>query len=200
MAPPRQKTPLRLHSLRPFIAQPPTPVLVMTFVLAVAWIALTRVPPSAAPASAAPPSPRQGFAAPDFTLEALDGSQLTLSELRGHPVMLNLWASWCLPCRVEMPAIERVYRRHREDGLVVVGLNVTAQDSEAAARAFVQEFELSFPIVLDRDGAASARYELMGLPSTYFIDREGVIREVIIGGPMSEAVMLSHVQDLLREP
>jgi thiol-disulfide isomerase/thioredoxin len=175
-------------------------VLVMTFVLAVAWIALTRVPASAVPASAAPPSPRQGFAAPDFTLETLDGSQLTLSELRGRPVMLNLWASWCLPCRVEMPAIERVYQRHREDGLVVVGLNVTAQDSEAAARAFAQEFGLTFPIVLDRDGAASARYELMGLPSTYFIDRQGIVREVIIGGPMSEAVMLSHIQDLLQEP
>jgi thiol-disulfide isomerase/thioredoxin len=172
----------------------------MGFVLAAAWIALTRVPGSVVPASVAPPSPRRGFAAPDFTLESLDGSQLTLSELRGSPVMLNLWASWCLPCRVEMPAIERVYQRHREDGLVVVGLNVTAQDSEAAARAFAQEFGLSFPIVLDRDGAASARYELMGLPSTYFIDRQGIIRAVIIGGPMSEAVMLSHIQDLLQEP
>jgi thiol-disulfide isomerase/thioredoxin len=174
--------------------------MMMAFVLAVAWVALTRVPGSAAQAPAEPPSPRRGFAAPDFTLETLDGPQLTLSELRGHPVMLNLWASWCLPCRVEMPAIERVYQRHREDGLVVVGLNVTSQDSEAAARLFVQEFGLSFPIVLDRDGAASARYELMGLPSTYFIDREGIIRQVIIGGPMSEAVMLSHIQDLLQEP
>jgi peroxiredoxin len=172
----------------------------MGFLLAVTWVVLTRVPGTAAPASAAPPSPRQGFAAPDFTLETLDGSLLTLSELRGRPVMLNLWASWCLPCRVEMPAIERVYQRHREDGLVVVGLNVTSQDSETAARAFVQEFGLTFPIVLDRDGAASARYELMGLPSTYFIDRDGIIRQVIIGGPMSEAVMLSHVQDLLQEP
>jgi thiol-disulfide isomerase/thioredoxin len=175
-------------------------MLVMTFVLAVAWVTLTRVPPSAVPAYAAPPGPRQGFAAPDFTLETLDGSQLTLSGLRGRPVLLNLWASWCLPCRVEMPAIERVYQRHREDGLVVIGLNVTVQDSEAAARAFAQEFGLSFPIVLDRDGTASARYELMGLPSTYFIDRQGIIREVIIGGPMSEAVILSHVQDLLQEP
>jgi peroxiredoxin len=76
---------------------------------------------------------------------------------------------------------------------------VTSQDSEAAG-AFAEEFGLTFPIVLDRDGAASARYELMGLPSTYFIDRQGIIRDVIIGGPMSEAVMLSHTEDLLREP
>jgi len=188
-----------MHSLRRSVADPPTPVLVMGLVVAMAWIVLSRVPSSAGSATSAPPSPRQGFAAPDFTLETLDGSQLTLSGLRGNPVMLNLWASWCLPCRVEMPAIERVVERHRDDGLVVVGLNVTAQDSEPAARQFAKEFGLSFPIVLDRDGAVSARYELMGLPSTYFIDRQGIIREVIIGGPMSEAVMLSHIQDLLQE-
>jgi len=200
MASPRQKITSSLPALRRVLAEPPTPVLVMTFILAVAWIIATRIPGSVVPASTAPPSPRRGFAAPDFTLDTLEGSPLTLSDLRGRPVMLNLWASWCLPCRVEMPAIERVFQRHREDGLLVVGLNVTAQDSEAAARLFAQEFGLSFPIVLDRDGTASARYELMGLPSTYFIDRGGIIREVIIGGPMSEAVMLSHVQDLLQEP
>jgi peroxiredoxin len=99
-----------------------------------------------------------------------------------------------------MPAIERVYQRHRAAGLVVVGLNVTSQDSETAARAFVEEFALTFPIALDRDGGASARYELMGLPSTYFIDRDGIIRNVIIGGPMSEGVILSKVEDLLRVP
>jgi len=169
-------------------------------VLAAAWMALSRVAEASPQQAGAPPSPRAGFAAPDFTLETLDGSELTLSDLRGHPVLLNLWASWCLPCRVEMPAIERVYQRHRDAGLVVVGLNVTSQDSEAAARAFAEEFGLTFPIALDRDGAASARYELMGLPSTYFIDRAGIIRAVIIGGPMSEAVMLSHVEDLLQEP
>ena len=173
--------------------------MVAVLVLAAAWIALTRVADSSSQASAQA-SPRTGFAAPDFTLDTLDGSRLSLSDLRGQPVMLNIWASWCMPCRVEMPAIERVYQRYRERGLVVVGLNATSQDSEAAARAFVDEFGLTFPIVLDRDGAASARYELMGLPSTYFIDRGGIIREVIIGGPMSEAVMLSHVQDLLQEP
>jgi len=149
MAPSRQKTPTRLPSLRPFAAEPPTPVLVMIFVLAVAWVALTRDPGPAVPASAAPPSARRGFAAPDFTLETLDGSQLTLSDLRGRPVMLNLWASWCLPCRIEMPAIERVYQRHLDDGLAVVGLNVTALDSETAARAFAQEFRTELP---DRAG------------------------------------------------
>lgn len=99
-----------------------------------------------------------------------------------------------------MPAIQRVYERHRDDGLVVVGLNVTSQDSQAAAQAFVRQFGITFPIALDRDGTVSDRYELIGLPSTYFIDREGIIRDVIIGGPMSEAVMLANVEELLRAP
>ena len=200
VTPTRKTPPSGLRALRRFIAEPPVAAMMAVLVLAAAWMALSRVAEASPQQAGAPPSPRAGFAAPDFTLETLDGSILTLSDLRGHPVLLNLWASWCLPCRVEMPAIERVYQRHRDAGLVVVGLNVTSQDSEAAARAFAEEFGLTFPIVLDRDGAASARYELMGLPSTYFIDRAGIIRAVIIGGPMSEAVMLSHVEDLLQEP
>ncbi|HET6846795.1 MAG TPA: TlpA disulfide reductase family protein, partial [Anaerolineales bacterium] len=147
-----------------------------------------------------PPSPRIGFAAPDFTLDTLDGGSLTLSQLRGQPVMLNIWASWCLPCRTEMPAIQKVHQRLAEKGLVIIGLNATSQDTEAGARAFVQEFGLTFPIALDRDGSASAQDQLMGLPSTYFIDRKGIVRDVIIGGPMSEGVMLAKLEELLKEP
>ncbi|MFH1185410.1 MAG: TlpA disulfide reductase family protein [Chloroflexota bacterium] len=200
MSPSRRPPPSRLHALRGFLVDPPFAVLIAALVLAASWTVYSRVAEASSQGPGAPPSPRTGFSAPDFTLDTLDGGQLTLSELRGQPVMLNVWASWCLPCRVEMPAIEKVYQRHRDAGLVVVGLNVTSQDSETAARAFVQELGLTFPIVLDRDGGASARYELMGLPSTYFIDRNGIIRNVIIGGPMSEGVMLSNVEDLLREP
>lgn len=186
--------------MRRFVTDPPVAVMAAVLVLAAAWTVFSRPGEAAPPAYNAPPSPRIGFAAPDFTLETLSGETLTLSDLRGQPVMLNIWASWCLPCRVEMPAIERVYQRHRADGLVVVGLNVTAQDSEAAARAFAEEFGLTFPIVLDRDGRASAQYDLLGLPSTYFIDREGIVRDVIIGGPMSEALMLATIDELLQEP
>ena len=143
---------------------------------------------------------RPAFAAPDFTLDTLDGGQLTLSEKRGQPIMLNFWASWCLPCRAEMPAIERVFQRHRGDGLVVIGLNATSQDSEAAARLFVEQFGLTFPIALDRDGTAAVSYQLTGLPTTFFIDRRGIVRKVLIGGPMSEGLMLSTVEELLQEP
>jgi cytochrome c biogenesis protein CcmG/thiol:disulfide interchange protein DsbE len=110
-----------VHALRRFIADPPVAAMIVILVLASAWMLFSRVAEAAAPRGGAPPSPRTGFAAPDFTLETLYGTHLTLSELRGKPVLLNLWASWCLPCRVEMPAIERVYQRHRA-GLAVVGL------------------------------------------------------------------------------
>ncbi|MCI0608088.1 MAG: TlpA family protein disulfide reductase [Anaerolineae bacterium] len=113
--------------------------------------------------------------------------------------MLNLWASWCLPCRSEMPDIERVYQRYKDSGLIVIGLNMTSQDSELDVRAFVQELGLTFPIVLDRDGSVQSHYQLLGLPSTYFIDQSGIIRSVIVGGPMSEATIQSNVEDLLQE-
>jgi len=171
----------------------------MTIVLAAGalWTFLSRVPPAATTGGAPPPSPREAFSAPDFTLDVLGGGQVTLSELRGKVVIVNLWASWCPPCRAEMPAIEKVYRANKDQGLVVLGVNTTFQDSEA--EAFVREFGLSFPITLDRDGAVSRRYQLHGLPSTFFIDRRGVIRSVVVGGPMSEALIQSKVEDLLQQ-
>ncbi len=163
------------------------------------WTFLSRVPPSATTDGAPPPSPREGFSAPDFTLDLLGDGQLTLSDLRGKAVMVNLWASWCPPCRAEMPAIEKVYQAFQAQGLVVLGVNTTFQDSESDVAAFVEEFGLTFPILLDHEGGVSRRYQMRGLPSTFFIDRQGIIRTVVIGGPMSEAVIQLKVEELLRQ-
>ncbi|MEO5886773.1 MAG: TlpA disulfide reductase family protein [Anaerolineales bacterium] len=176
-------------------------IAMMTFILILGaiWTIISRVPEPSSQQPGPPPNPKEGFAAPDFTLDLLDGGLLTLSELRGHPVVLNFWASWCLPCRSEMPAIEKVYQRYKDAGLVVIGLNLTSQDSESDVRAFVQEFGVTFPVALDRDGSVRDRYQLLGLPSTFFIDQRGIIRSVVVGGPMSEAIIQSNIEDLLQE-
>lgn len=162
------------------------------------WTLASRVPASATTGGQIP-APRQGFQAPDFTLETLEGSSIRLSNLRGQPVVLNFWASWCPPCRAEMPALQAAFEADGANGLVVLAVNTTFQDSRAAAAAFIEEFGLSFPIALDQDGTVSRQYQLRALPSTWFIDAAGVVRQVVVGGPMSEATIRSGAAALLEE-
>lgn len=165
--------------------------------LGLAWIGLSSVPASGKTGGVIP-SPREGFSAPDFTLELLGGGQIMLSDLRGKAVVINLWASWCPPCKAEMPAIQNVYEKNKERGLEVLAVNTTYQDSERAAASFINEFSLTFPIPLDRTGTVSRQYQLRALPSTFFVDRQGVIQKVIIGGPMSETTIQTAVEEILE--
>lgn len=163
------------------------------------WTVASRVPSAVGAPLSASPSPREGFLAPDFTLDTLDETKVTLSDLRGKIVVINLWATWCPPCRAEMPALENAYKQYKDSGVVVLGLNVTNQDSEKDIPPFVDEFGLTFPILLDRDGSVSALYQLKGLPTTYFVNREGIIRTVVVGGPMNETFIRSKIEALLQE-
>jgi len=174
-------------------------MLVGLLILAVFWTLVSRVPVDSATQEEAPPSPRQGFSAPDFSAELLNGGQVTLSELRGQPVVLNVWATWCPPCRSEMPALEKIYKDFKEQGLILIGLNLTSQDSEKSVVDFVLENSLTFPVALDRDGTVQRKYKISGYPTTFFIDKEGIIRSVVVGGPMSAALIQSKVEDLLKE-
>lgn len=174
-------------------------VLALVFFFGAGWTYLSRVPVASSAASALRASPQEGFLAPDFTLDALDGQQVMLSTLRGKVVLINLWASWCPPCRAEMPAIDKVYQANRSRGLEVLAVDATNQDSEADARAFVQQLGLTFPILLDRGGSVGQRYLLRALPTSFFIDRRGIIRSIVVGGPMSEALISSKIADLLSE-
>lgn len=175
-----------------------TAVMIAVVFVAGMWIGLTASSASQT-TSGVVPSPREGFSAPDFTLETLEGETITLSDLRGQVVIVNLWASWCPPCRAEMPAIEQIYQSYKAQGLEVLAVNTTYQDSEKAAAQFAQDFGLTFPILLDRDGAVSRSYQLQVLPTTYFIDRQGIIRAVIPGGPMKESLIQSKIADLIEE-
>lgn len=123
--------------------------------------------------------PLVGSEAPNFSLRSLDGSEMSLRAWRGQVVLVNFWATWCLPCRTEMPEIEAAYQAHRSEGLTVLAIN-QGEDKETVAR-FVQEFRLTFPVLLDSDGAVVKRYDVRGLPASFFIDREGVIYTIRSG-------------------
>ena len=122
-----------------------------------------------------------GNLAPNFDLEVLGTDErLTLKDLRGKAVWVNFWATWCPPCREEMPQMQRLYEQHRARGLEIVGVDV--QESAEQVRGFTTELGLTWRFVLDRDGKTTDRYLVSGLPTHYFIDREGVIQAVHIGG------------------
>ncbi|HET7010343.1 MAG TPA: TlpA disulfide reductase family protein [Anaerolineales bacterium] len=174
------------------------PITAVVLLAGGAWTAASAVPASTVTGGRIP-SPGAGFLAPDFHVETLEGDVLTLSDLRGRPVVVNFWATWCPPCRAEMPALEAAYREHAPEGLEIVGLNATSQDSVSAVGTFVDELGLTFPIGLDPTGVVQRLYQIRAFPTTFFIDREGTILEVVIGGPLAEAHLRSILSELLGE-
>ena len=141
-------------------------------------------------------SAKEGALAPDFLLETMDDSELRLSDLRGQPVVLNFWATWCKPCRQEMPRFVEAYDEHADEGLVVVAVNM--QEGKGIVRPFADDYGMDFPITVDRDGEVGDRYRLLGLPTTYFIDRDGVIRSIFTG-PFEEKQNETNVQGAIQD-
>ena len=165
--------------------------------LGLVWIFLSA-DSSGASTNGLIPAPQKGFLAPNFTLETLDGETVTLSDLRGQAVVVNLWATWCPPCRAEMPALQKVYVEYKERGLVILAVNSTVQDERQAIPAFIAEYGLTFPVLLDVNNEAGRLYQLRSLPSTFFIRRDGIIHEVVIGGPMAEALLRTRIEEILK--
>jgi cytochrome c biogenesis protein CcmG, thiol:disulfide interchange protein DsbE len=140
-------------------------------------------------------TPRVGEPAPTFSLVSIDGSTTSLSDLRGHPVLVNFWASWCPPCRGEMPDIDRVAAEYRDSGLVVVGVDLE-EDREPVAR-YAQTLGLGLTLLLDPGGSVSTRYNVTGLPTSYFVDRDGLIRDRNVG-PLTPKGLRSKVAQILE--
>ncbi|HNS62917.1 MAG TPA: TlpA disulfide reductase family protein [Anaerolineaceae bacterium] len=175
-----------------------TPISILSIIFSILWIGLTSflLP---LPVHQSASAPRAGFSAPDFSLPDLQGSSLQLGDLKGKVVILNFWASWCSPCKAEMPAFQSVYSQWKEEGIEIVAVNTTSQDSLAGIQSFVSSYQLSFPILLDSDGSVNQLYRVQALPTTFLIDRQGMIREVIIGGPVPEASLIQKVEMLIKE-
>ncbi len=167
-------------------------------VAAALWVVGTALLEPKTEAAELSTAPQEGFNAPGFTLNTLDQDSLTLEDLRGQAVILNFWASWCPPCQEEMPAMQSVYGTFADQGLQIVAVNLAFQDSAEAAQAFVDELGLSFPVVMDEDGDVARQYRISALPTTFFIDADGVIQEVVMGGPLSEALLYTRAESLLE--
>jgi cytochrome c biogenesis protein CcmG, thiol:disulfide interchange protein DsbE len=189
------KHPLR-RPLARLLAQPRTVLAGLGLLVAVVVLIGATQPGGAPDTASLATGPEIGLRAPDFSLAALDGAPRQLSGLRGQVVLINFWATWCPPCRAEMPAIEAAYERYRGQGFTV--LAVTADANPAGVAAFTQEHALTFPALLDQDGAVHATYFARGLPSSFFIDRQGVVR-AIHRGQMTEDVVADEVARLIAE-
>ncbi|MDR1625485.1 MAG: TlpA family protein disulfide reductase [Spirochaetia bacterium] len=120
------------------------------------------------------------FPISDFSLPLLGGKTQTLSALKGKIVFLNFWATWCPPCRAEMPDMEKLYQRFKNEGLEFLTVNI--REDEEAVKTFMNEFKLTFPVVLDYNGDAATKYGIRGIPTTYIIGRDGRIIAAAVGG------------------
>jgi len=125
--------------------------------------------------------PPEALEAPDFTLPDVDGQPVRLRELRGKLVFLNFWATWCPPCRLEMPSMERLYQTFKETAFAMLAVSIDRQGVEAV-KPFMQELQLTFPALLDEKSEVARQYGLRGLPTTYLIDPEGRLIGAAVGG------------------
>lgn len=126
--------------------------------------------------------------APDFTLETLDGTKVALSDFKGQKVLLNFWATWCPPCRAEMPHMQSFYEKNKDENIVVLAVNLTSGDNREKLAPFISEYSLTFPILLDESGDIGRKYQVFTIPTSYFIDEQGNIAQKIVG-PMDEEFM-----------
>lgn len=157
-------------------------------VIALVWVLTGRVEQ---PASL--PIAETSRPAPDFALSGLDGKTVRLSDYRGKIVLVNFWGTWCEPCKEETPALQAVYQKLRDQGLVVIGVDLRNQerggpDGDADVRNFAARYNLAYPIVLDTAGETGRAFQVYVLPTSFFIDQTGTIRRVSFSAVTAEDV------------
>lgn len=161
-------------------------------IIAIALVTLLAVPVSQAA------MPAVGGVAPDFTLKSNSGKNLKLSEFRGQVVMINFWATWCGPCRQEMPLLNRIQEQYRKAGFILLGVNI--DDRPEAAQAMAKNLGVNFPILFDTEKRVSRFYDVNAMPSTLLVDRDGKVRYVHLGyRPGYETRYEAQVRELLKQ-
>lgn len=140
--------------------------------------------------------PVEAGSAPDFSITTFDGETFSLAEKRGQVVVVNFWASWCIPCRDEAPTLERAWQKYKGRGVVFVGVDYV--DSEREAQAFVKEFNITYPNGPDLGTDISRRYHMQGVPETYFVGKDGQLYGNHIG-PIDDATLSAKLDELLRK-
>ena len=139
--------------------------------------------------------PEIGKVAPDFELSSLDGQVVSLSDFRGKPVFLNFWATWCGPCKFEMPFIQEMYEGLSSEGLVVLAVNL--REDPAKVREFMATFGFTFPVLMATSHEVPLAYNIRGIPATFLIDENGIIQDIKIGAFTSEVEMASRLKKIM---
>lgn len=142
--------------------------------------------------------PEVGYLAPDFTLEVMgEGRRVNLSDYKGKVVLLNFWATWCIPCRKEMPSMEELYRIFKEREFEILAVNLE-KFAGGKITLFVSNYGISFPILLDKELKTPARYGVRSIPTTYIIGKDGIIKEKIVGGRnWTEQELVERIDSLM---
>jgi peroxiredoxin len=136
------------------------------------------------------------FAAPELSLFALGGGEVSLAGLEGQVVLVNNWATWCPPCKAEMPTLQSYYEQHKDQGFVLLGIEAGEPADEVAQ--FVKDYNLTFPVLLDPQGKALDAFQNLNLPSSYVIDRDGTVRLAWVGA-ISSSILEKYVTPLLED-
>jgi thiol-disulfide isomerase/thioredoxin len=183
-------------------------VLLLVVAAPVAWYVTTQplvTPRGAAGVGTGSPAkgiaPLVGYEAPNITLRDPSGRPIELKQFRGRPVLVNFWATWCVPCREEMPELEQVYRRYQAEGLVVLAVSIDAEASAGHVPDYLKEGSpavgsYTFPVALDTKQEVARAYQLAGVPASFFVDRAGVIRAVQPGA-MNRQTLLDRLRTVV---